>query len=296
IILGKRDCFITASDSHAVLADSIDTFSYFKNLSDVKDFAQSLRTAAAVDRQVYHVRYATICHFTSTQEVKPDMLPGAYRWIVPCWFNGCCTDVAFYTGKGMQLSTLGLADTCGQTQDVRIGALLGVTFLSGILSTETISHSGTDLSASFTYDFQNCHAAACHGMISTLEQTITNASFAGRSFTAEKQTFTVFTANSFTYVSLTNDSGLRIFSIDISRLMFRPFSITPPRPQFASMQTTKNVLSKPLIGIAFALSEIKKFVGRIESTVVNRDGHYDFRLEKSNFELFFLNIRHRFAH
>ncbi|CDW60410.1 WD40 domain containing protein [Trichuris trichiura] len=158
--------------------------------------------------------------------------------------------------EGLHLIGVGSADSCGQMQVVMKDAERPV--LLRQINSSKGGHWGAYVRNAFIhYDLENCDVAACREMMSKLEQTVTNASFA----------------------------GLRIFFTDNSRLIFRLFHINPTE-----------VLSKPLIGIAFALSEIKKFVGRIESTVVNRDGHYDFRLQKSNFVLFFLNIRHRFAH
>ncbi|CDW55556.1 phosphoglucomutase [Trichuris trichiura] len=261
IILGERGFFVTASDSLAVLADSIDTLPYFKTLSDVKGFARSMPTAAAVDRQKLNL---TCFEVPSNGSFFADLM-----------------DAGLVSLFGDE--SLGIGCSYIREKDCIWSVLAWLTVVARRkMSVEQIMrrHWGAfGRNVFIRYDFENCDVAACREMMSKLEQTVTNASFAGRSFTAESQTFTVSKADNFTYVSPTNGAGLRIFFTDNSRLIFRLFDVSTTEATVCiyadyyvndkqRQQLSASVLAKPLIDIAFALSEIKKFVGRVEPTVV----------------------------
>ncbi|KHJ44447.1 putative phosphoglucomutase [Trichuris suis] len=262
IILGERGFFVTASDSLAVLADNVDTFPYFRSLADVKGFARSMPTTAAVDRQKLNL---TCYEVPADGSLFADLM-----------------DAGLVTLFGDE--SLGIGYSYIREKDCIWSVLAWLTVVAKRkMSVEQIMrrHWATfGRNVFIRYDFENCDAAACHEMMSKLEQTITNASFAGRSFTGENRTFTVSKADNFTYVNPINGAvGLRICFTDNSRLIFRLFDMSSTMATVCiyadyyesdrqRQQLSASVLSKPLIDIAFDLSEIKKFVGCSEPTVV----------------------------
>uniref|UniRef100_A0A5S6QDV1 phosphoglucomutase (alpha-D-glucose-1,6-bisphosphate-dependent) n=1 Tax=Trichuris muris TaxID=70415 RepID=A0A5S6QDV1_TRIMR len=268
MILGERGFFVHPSDSLAVLADSVNSLPCFKGSSDIKGFARSMPTSAAVDR------------------VAKKSTLKCYEVPTGCVFFADLMDAGLLSLFGEE--SFGTGCDYIREKDSIWSVLAWLTVVAkSKMSVEQIvrRHWATyGRNVSTRHDFENCDVASCHEMMRNLEQTITSPDFAGRSFTVENRTFTVSTADNFAYVSpvsgaTVGNQGLRVCFTDGSRLIFRISDTSSSGATFCIYvdyyesnsqhhQLPATVLSKPLIDIALKLSGIKKFTGRSEPTVV----------------------------
>lgn len=265
MILGKNAFFVTPSDSLAVLANNLDCIPYFKK-NGVHGFARSMPTAAAVDRVAAKL--------------------GKEMFEVPTGWK--------YFGNLMDAGRLSL---CGEesfgTGSDHIREKDGLWAVLAWLSVIEYKNMGVEdiLKEHWTlygrnyftrYDYEECESAGANEMIAHLETLIASKEFTGKSYTALGKTYTIAKADNFSYVdpidnSVAENQGIRILFEDGSRLIYRlsgtgssgaTIRVYIECYEKENVLTDAQVMLKPLVEIGLEISQLKKFTGREEPTVI----------------------------
>ncbi|KAF7287696.1 phosphoglucose mutase 1 [Rhynchophorus ferrugineus] len=265
MILGKNAFFVTPSDSLAVLANNLECIPYFQK-NGVHGFARSMPTAAAVDRVAAKL--------------------GKEMFEVPTGWK--------YFGNLMDAGRLSL---CGEesfgTGSDHIREKDGLWAVLAWLSVIEAKNMGVEdiLKEHWTiygrnyftrYDYEECETEGANQMMQRLEQLIASADFVGKSFTASGKTYTVAKADNFSYVdpidnSVAKNQGIRVLFEDGSRLIYRlsgtgssgaTIRVYIECYEKENVLTDAQVMLKPLVEIGLDISQLKKFTGREEPTVI----------------------------
>ncbi|XP_066251787.1 phosphoglucomutase [Euwallacea similis] len=265
MILGKNAFFVTPSDSLAVIANNLECIPYFKK-NGVHGFARSMPTAAAVDRVASKL--------------------GKEMFEVPTGWK--------YFGNLMDAGRLSL---CGEesfgTGSDHIREKDGVWAVLAWLSIIEHKNMGVEEILKehwklygrnyFTrYDYEECETEPAHLLMQHLESLIASDSFVGKSYTSNGKTYKVAQADNFSYVdpidnSVAKNQGIRILFNDGSRLIYRlsgtgssgaTIRIYIECYEKEDVLTHAQVMLKPLVNIGLEISQLKKFTGREEPTVI----------------------------
>ncbi|XP_050292995.1 phosphoglucomutase [Anthonomus grandis grandis] len=265
MILGKRAFFVTPSDSLAVLANNLDCIPYFKK-NGVHGFARSMPTAAAVDRVAAKL--------------------GKEMFEVPTGWK--------YFGNLMDAGRLSLCgeESFGTGSDhirEKDGLWAVLAWLSIIehknMGVEDILKEHWKLYGRnyFTrYDYEECETDGANKMMAHLESLLTDNSFLGKTFTSDGKTYKVSKADNFSYVdpidkSVAKNQGIRVLFEDGSRLIYRlsgtgssgaTIRVYIECYEKDDVLTDAQVMLKPLVNIGLEISQLKKFTGREEPTVI----------------------------
>lgn len=265
MIIGKKAFFVTPSDSLAVLANNLECIPYFQK-NGVHGFARSMPTAAAVDRVAQKL--------------------GKEIFEVPTGWK--------YFGNLMDAGRLSLCgeESFGTGSDhirEKDGIWAVLAWLSVIehknMSVEDIlkEHWQTYGRNYFTrYDYEECESEAANQLMTHLENLIASKDFVGKSYTSGGKTYTVSKADNFSYVdpidnSVAKNQGIRILFEDGSRLIYRlsgtgssgaTIRVYIERYETENVLTDAQVVLKPLVQIGLEISQLKKFTGREEPTVI----------------------------
>ncbi|XP_060533837.1 phosphoglucomutase [Cylas formicarius] len=265
MILGKNAFFVTPSDSLAVLANNLECIPYFKK-HGIHGFARSMPTAAAVDRVAAKL--------------------GKEIFEVPTGWK--------YFGNLMDAGRLSLCgeESFGTGSDhirEKDGIWAVLAWLSVIehkrMSVEEILKEHWKIYGRnyFTrYDYEECETQPANEMMKQLEGLIASGTLVGKSYSAGNKTYKVEKADNFSYVdpidnSVAKNQGIRILFEDGSRLIYRlsgTGSSGATVRVYIECYEKENVLSdaqvmlKPLVDIGLQISQLKKFTGREEPTVI----------------------------
>ncbi|XP_047102499.1 phosphoglucomutase [Schistocerca piceifrons] len=265
MILGKKACFVTPSDSLAVLAANLECIPYFKR-TGVKGFARSMPTGAAVDR------------------VGKKLGKDVYE--VPTGWK--------YFGNLMDAGKLSLCgeESFGTGSDhirEKDGVWAALAWLSVIAnlkkSVEEIlkDHWATYGRNYFTrYDYENCESDPCNKMMAELEALVTSGAFKGKELSSNGRKYVVKLGDNFQFTDLIDGSvatkqGIRVLFEDGSRIVYRLSGtgssgatvrvyIESYEPQAYTEEP--QVVLKPLISLALELARLQEFTGRDKPTVI----------------------------
>lgn len=265
MILGKNGFFVCPSDSLAVLAANLQLIPYFAK-NGVKGFARSMPTAGAVDRVAKALNQS--CYETPT------------GWK----FFGNLMDAGRLSLCGEE--SFGLGSDHIREKD---GLWTMLAWLSILSATEsTVEKLITDHWAKYgrnfftRYDYENCESAPCQEMMKELEGKL--SSLKGTKYTQGSKTYEVSQADNFEYIdpvdaSVSKNQGLRIVFTDSSRIVFRLSGTgstgATVRLYLDSYESDREVITKesaqvlkPLIQVALEMSQLPKYTGRNEPTVI----------------------------
>lgn len=265
MIIGRNAFFVTPSDSLAVIAHYLECIPYFKK-NGVTGLARSMPTASAVDlvakalnKELFEVptgwKYfgnlmdagrLCLCGEESFGTGSDHIREKDGIWAVLAWFS-----VLAHTGKSVEEICVEHWKRYGRNYFTR-------------------------------YDYEECDLAPCNEMMATLEATITDPSFAGRSFSAGGKSYTVKLGDNFSYndpidKSVSTKQGLRIVFTDGSRVVMRlsgTGSSGATVRLYIDSYERENVLGqaadmlKPLIDIALEISKLPQYTGRNAPTVI----------------------------
>ena len=134
----------------------------------------------------------------------------------------------------------------------------------------------------FFPDYEECEGAPCNQMMTDLENLITKPDFIGREFSNGGKSYKAKIGDNFSYKdpidgSIATKQGLRIIFEDGSRIVMRlsgTGSSGATVRMYIEAYEAKDVLGaaadmlKPLINIALEISQMKKYTGRNEPTVI----------------------------
>lgn len=265
MIIGRNAFFVTPSDSLAVIAHYLECIPYFKK-NGVTGLARSMPTASAVDlvakalnKELFEVptgwKYfgnlmdagrLCLCGEESFGTGSDHIREKDGIWAVLAWFS-----VLAHTGKSVEEICVEHWKRYGRNYFTR-------------------------------YDYEECDLAPCNEMMATLEKTITDPSFVGRSFSAGGKSYTVKLGDNFSYndpidKSVSTKQGLRIVFTDGSRVVMRlsgTGSSGATVRLYIDSYERENVLGqaadmlKPLIDIALEISKLPQYTGRNAPTVI----------------------------
>lgn len=264
MIIGHKAFFVTPSDSLAVIAHYLECIPYFKK-NGIQGFARSMPTASAVDlvgqklnKEVFEVptgwKYfgnlmdagrLCLCGEESFGTGSNHIREKDGIWAVLAWLS-----IMEHTGKGIEDILKNHWEIYGRNYFTR-------------------------------YDYEECELEPCNEMIATMEKLITDPSFVGKTYSSESQSYKVKKADNFSYTdpvdkSVANKQGLRIVFEDGSRIVMRlsgtGSSGATVRLYIDSYSRNysgaASVMLKPLIDIALEISQLKKFTGRDQPTVI----------------------------
>lgn len=265
MILGHKGFFVTPNDSLAVIAHYLEAIPYFKK-HGITGLARSMPTASAVDR---------VAAALGKQLFE---VPTGWKYFGNLMDAGLlclCGEESFGTGS----------DHIREKDGVWAAlAWLSIMEFTG-KSIEDIlkNHWATYGRNYFTrYDYEECDLEPCNQMMATMETTITSAAFIGKEFSAGGKAYKVKLADNFSYndpidKSVSTKQGLRIVFEDGSRIVMRlsgtGSSGATVRLYIDSYEKDNvlgqaSVMLKPLIDIALEISQLTKFTGRTEPTVI----------------------------
>ncbi|XP_065086368.1 phosphoglucomutase [Ochlerotatus camptorhynchus] len=265
MIIGRNAFFVTPSDSLAVIAHYLECIPYFKK-NGVTGLARSMPTASAVDlvakalnKELFEVptgwKYfgnlmdagrLCLCGEESFGTGSDHIREKDGIWAVLAWFS-----VMQHTGKSVEEICVEHWKRYGRNYFTR-------------------------------YDYEECDLAPCNEMMTSLEKTITDASFVGKDFSAGGKTYKVKLGDNFSYndpidKSVSTKQGLRIVFTDGSRIVMRlsgTGSSGATVRLYIDSYEKENVLGqasvmlKPLIDIALEISKLPSFTGRDAPTVI----------------------------
>lgn len=265
MIIGHKAFFVTPSDSLAVIAHFIECIPYFKK-NGVSGFARSMPTASAVD--------------LVAKALKKEIFETPTGWK--------------YFGNLMDANRLCLCgeESFGTGSDhirEKDGIWAVLAWLSIMAETKKsiedicVQHWKTYGRNYFTrYDYEECESDPSNAMMTALEAKITDPTFVGKVFSSGGKTYKVKIADNFSYndpidKSVATKQGLRILFEDGSRIVMRlsgTGSSGATIRLYIDSYEKDNVLGlasemlKPLIDIALQISELPKYTGRSEPTVI----------------------------
>jgi len=262
MVLGRGAFFVTPSDSLASIASHCHEIPYFKK-TGVKGFARSMPTAGAVD--------------VVAKKLGKEMFEVPTGWkffgnLMDAGKLSLCGEESFGTGS----DHIREKDGCWAV----------LAWLSILAKTKKcVEEIIRDLWRSFgrnyftRYDYENCESGPCTVMMKELEDKL--SSLVGKTF---KSKYTVKIADNFSYTdpvdgSVTRNQGVRIIFTDSSRIIFRLSGTgsqgATVRLYVDSYETDDSFLEKdtqemlkPLVDIALEMSQLPKFTGRNEPTVI----------------------------
>ncbi|XP_068617666.1 phosphoglucomutase [Battus philenor] len=266
MIIGRKAFFVTPSDSLAVLADNIECIPYFKRGAGVRGFARSMPTAAAVDRVA--------------------LKKGKEMFEVPTGWK--------YFGNLMDAGRLSL---CGEesfgtgSDHVRekdgiwaVLAWLSVLATTGRSVQETLEAHWSQYGRNYftRYDYEECASEPCGEMMKALEQKMSSAGFVGSTHEAGGKSYVVKLADNFSYMdpidqSVAMKQGLRIIFEDGSRIVLRlsgtgsagaTVRLYIDSYEAKEVNGDAQVMLKPLIDVALAISQLQRYTGREAPTVI----------------------------
>jgi len=267
MILGKDAFFVTPCDSLAVLAENLEHIPWFKG-GRCKGVARSMPTSGAVDR-VAEAR-GLECFDTPTGWKYFGSLLDAGRIAL-------CGEESFGTGSDHV-----------REKDGVWAALCWLQILAAKrCSVEELltSHWKKYGRNFFTrYDYEGCASAPCEQMMTNLETLVADPTIIGRQYSALGQTFTVGTADNFSYVDPVDGSkaakqGIRVLFTDGSRLVFRlsgtgssgatvrmyvdSYCNNPDQLNLSAQE-----MLKPAVEVGLQISQLRELTGRQEPTVI----------------------------
>jgi len=267
MILGKDAFFVTPCDSLAVLADNLEHIPWFKS-GRCKGVARSMPTSGAVDR-VAEAR-GLECFDTPTGWKYFGSLLDAGRIAL-------CGEESFGTGSDHV-----------REKDGVWAALCWLQILAAKRCTvqELLTSHWNKYGRNFftRYDYEGCVSAPCEQMMNNLETLVADPSLLGRQYSALGQTFTVSTADNFSYVDPVDGSkaakqGIRVLFTDGSRIVFR-LSGTGSSGATVRMYVdsycnkpdqillSAQEMLKPAVEVGLQISQLRELTGRQEPTVI----------------------------
>jgi len=267
MILGKDAFFVTPCDSLAVLADNLEHIPWFQG-GRCKGVARSMPTSGAVDR-VAEAR-GLECFDTPTGWKYFGTLLDAGRIAL-------CGEESFGTGSDHV-----------REKDGVWAALCWLQILAAKRCTvqELLTSHWNKYGRNFftRYDYEGCASAPCEQMMNNLETLVADPSVLGRQYSALGQTFTVATADNFSYVDPVDGSkaakqGIRVLFTDGSRLVFR-LSGTGSSGATVRMYVdsycnkpdqillSAQEMLKPAVEVGLQMSQLRELTGRKEPTVI----------------------------
>jgi len=267
MILGKDAFFVTPCDSLAVLADNLEHIPWFQG-GRCKGVARSMPTSGAVDR-VAEAR-GLECFDTPTGWKYFGSLLDAGRIAL-------CGEESFGTGSDHV-----------REKDGVWAALCWLQILAAKRCTvqELLTSHWNKYGRNFftRYDYEGCASAPCEQMMNNLEALVADPSMLGRQYSALGQTFTVATADNFSYVDPVDGSkaakqGIRVLFTDGSRIVFR-LSGTGSSGATVRMYVdsycnnpeqillSAQEMLKPAVEVGLQISQLRELTGRQEPTVI----------------------------
>jgi len=265
--------FVTPSDSVAVIADWADSIPYFKK-GGVHGVARSMPTSKAVDA-------VGKAHGWEFFEV-----PTGWKFFGNLMDAGrlsICGEESFGTGSDhvrekdgvwaivAWLNILAAANQ-GQSKLVKINDILEAHY----------KKYGRNFFS--RYDYEEVPSDGANALIANLDKLFASSDFKGSKYTSSGQTFEVSGTDNFTYTdpidgSVSKNQGHVILFSDGSRVVFR-LSGTGSHGATVRMYIEKYSKNeseygnsaadglKPLIEVALEITQLKKFLGRDEPTVI----------------------------
>ena len=283
MILGKG-FFVTPSDSVAIIAANAHAIPYFSRAGGLKGVARSMPTSAALDR-VAHKQGIPLFEVPTGWKFFGNLMDSASLGGA----NYCpflCGEESFGTGSdhvrekdGLWAVLAWLSILAAANRASAAGAPL--------VTVEDIVHRHwAEYGRNFymRYDYEGVDAAAADAMMAHLRGAIARFSGGALLDVPSAGAFTVQTADEFTYhdpvdKSVSAHQGLRFIMTDGSRVVFRlsgtgsvgaTVRIYIEKVELDSARfklPTKDAL-KELSAIALELSQIQRFTGRDEPTVI----------------------------
>ncbi|ENN77623.1 phosphoglucomutase [Dendroctonus ponderosae] len=265
MILGKNAFFVTPSDSLAVLANNLECIPYFKK-NGINGFARSMPTAAAVDRVAAKLG----------KEIFE--VPTGWKYFGNLMDAGrlsLCGEESFGTGSNHIREKDGLWAVLAWLSIIE-HKNMGV---EDILKEHWKLYGRNYFTR---YDYEECETESANQLMQHLEALIADGSFVGKSFCSGGKSYTVAKADNFSYVdpidnSVANNQGIRILFDDGSRLIYRlsgtgssgaTIRIYIECYEKEDVLTDAQIMLKPLVNIGLEISQLKKFTGREEPTVI----------------------------
>jgi len=135
------------------------------------------------------------------------------------------------------------------------------------------------------YDYENCESGPCQDMIDELQKFVDDLGNIGKTFTSSSgKSFTISKMDNFQYTdpidqSVTKNQGLRIFFQDGSRIVMRlsgtgssgatvRMYVDTYESEAANQLKSAAEMLAPCIDVALQISQLPKFTGRNEPTVI----------------------------
>ncbi|XP_045500341.1 phosphoglucomutase [Colias croceus] len=265
MIIGRDAFFVTPSDSLAVLANHLQHIPYFQR-SGVKGFARSMPTAAAVDRVAA----------ASGREMF--QVPTGWKYFGNLMDAGrlsLCGEESFGTGSDHVREKDGLWAAL---------AWLSVLSATQLSVQEILSKHWTQFGRNYftRYDYEECPSDPCNEMMTELEKKMSGSGFVGSSHSSGGKTYVVAVADNFSYMDPVDQSvamkqGLRIVFEDGSRIVLRlsgTGSSGATVRLYIDSYEASDVLGSaqeklaPLIDVALQISQLQKYTGRDQPTVI----------------------------
>jgi phosphoglucomutase len=267
MVLGQRGFFVTPSDSLAVIAAFLNEIPYFQK-TGIRGFARSMPTAGAVDRVAAKLG----------KEVFE--VPTGWKFFGNLMDAGrlsLCGEESFGTGS----DHIREKDGCWA-----VLAWLSILAKSALSVEEIVKRHWASYGRNFftRYDYENCESGPCTEMMDRLEGRLPSLPGTKLKADSDGREYEVALADNFSYrdpidQTLTQKQGLRILFKDGSRIIFR---LSGTGSQGATVRlyvdcftTDPAVLSqdaqvalKPLIEIALKLSDLVKYTGMEQPTVI----------------------------
>lgn len=265
MIIGKNAFFVTPSDSLAVIANNLECIPYFKK-NGVHGFARSMPTAAAVDRVA--------------EKLNKEFFEVPTGWkyfgnLMDAGRLSLCGEESFGTGSNHIREKDGIWAVLAWLSIIEYKRMS----IEDILK-EHWKIFGRNY---FTrYDYEEVDSEAANAMMNYLESLLASKDFIGKTYSSASKNLTVEKADNFSYVdpidkSITKNQGIRILFNDGSRLVYRlsgtgssGATIRVYIDSYEKDNVTANAqdMLKPLVNIALEISQLKKFTGREEPTVI----------------------------
>ncbi|XP_040069128.1 phosphoglucomutase [Ixodes scapularis] len=267
MILGKKAFFVTPSDSLAVLADNLECIPYFRR-TGVRGLARSMPTAGAVDRVAEKKGLAMF------------EVPTGWKYFGNLMDAGklsLCGEESFGTGSDHIREKDGVWACL---------AWLSVMAHTGLGVQELLEAHWKSYGRNFftRYDYEGCESQPSDDMMAALEQKATSPGFVGQQFSSGGKTYVVKEADNFAYTdpvdgSVAKGQGIRIVFQDGSRIVFRlsgtgssgatvRLYVDSYEADPEKCKLDAQVMLKPLVDLALELSELQRYTGRSEPTVI----------------------------
>ncbi|CAK1550380.1 unnamed protein product [Leptosia nina] len=265
MIIGRDAFFVTPSDSLAVLANNLQHIPYFQK-TGVKGYARSMPTAAAVDR---------VAAATGKELFQ---VPTGWKYFGNLMDAGrlsLCGEESFGTGSDHVREKDGLWAAL---------AWLSVLAATGLSVEEILTNHWKQFGRNYftRYDYEECASDPCNEMMQELEKKMTSAGFVGSSHSAGGKSYVVSVADNFSYMdpvdrSVAMKQGLRIVFKDGSRIVMRlsgTGSSGATVRLYIDSYEASDVLGSaqeklaPLIAVALQMSQLQKYTGREQPTVI----------------------------